>query len=469
MGPPGPSRQAAETAMRTSEDQFGIDRANAVDLMQQASGRGSVPMQVGGVLVLHGRPEPEQVRAAIAERIQAVPRLRRRLVRVPFGAGRPVWVDDPAFDIDAHLRVVQCPAPGGETELLAIAADLLTRALPRDRPLWSVTLVDGLADGRSALVVMFDHVLADGIGGLFVLGQLVDGATPASDLDFPVPPPRRADLFVDALRSRIRAVRRLPVLPGMLAAAWAELAPAVHVRAPQSSLNQPTGPTRRLGVARADLESVRHTAHAHGGTVNDVVLSAVTGALHDLLAGRGESIDSLVVSVPVSSRPKTADGRLGNAVGVLPIELPAAGGPAYRLDRIARIVSDRKTNAPGASSVLLAPLMRLLAATGAFDWYVSHQRRINTLVTNVRGPKTALTFLDVPIEEVIPLTTTTGNVTVAFAVFSHAGRLTVSVVADPVGCPDLPALVDLLQNELRRAEADSVGATRPARPAPGRR
>ena len=454
--------------MYTSEDWSGIDRANAVDLMQRASGRGSAPMQVGGVLVLHGRPEQARVRAAIAERIRAVPRLRRRFVNVPFGAGRPVWVDDPAFDIDAHVRVVECPAPGGETELLAIAADLLTRALPRDRPLWSVTLVDELVDGRSALVVMFDHVLADGIGGLFVLNQLVDGATPAKDFAFPVPPPRRAELVADALRSRIRAVRRLPAVPRVLATAWAELAPAVHVRAPQSSLNQPTGPVRRLGVARADLESVRQIAHAFGGTVNDVVLAAVTGALHDLLLARGETIDSLVVSVPVSAR-STASGRLGNAVGVLPIELPAAGDPAYRLDHIARIVGARKTNAPGASSALLAPLMRVLAATGAFDWYVSHQRRINTLVTNVRGPRTPLTFLDVPIEEVIPVTTSTGNVTVAFAVFSYAGRLTVSIVADPVGCPDLPELVSLLRNELRQAGADCGGATRPARPPSGRR
>jgi WS/DGAT/MGAT family acyltransferase len=455
--------------MHASEDASGMDRANAADLMQQASGRGSAPMQVGGVLVLRGCPEPERVRAALAERIRAVPRLRRRLISAPFGAGRPVWVDDPAFDIDAHVRVVRCPAPGGDAELLAIAADLLTHALPRDRPLWSATFVDGLADGRSALVVMFDHVLADGIGGLFVLSQLVDGLTPAPDSGFPATPPQRAELFADALRSRIRAVRRLPAVPRMLAAAWAELAPSVHVRAPQTSLNQPTGPDRQLGVARTDLDSVRRIAHAYGGTINDVVLAAVTGALHDLLDGRGESIDSLVVSIPVSSRRKTADGRLGNAVGVLPIELPAAGDPAYRLDRIARIVRDRKTDAPGASSLVLAPVLRMLAAAGLFDRYVTHQRRINTLVTNVRGPGEPLTFLGVPIAEIIPVTTTTGNVTVSFAVFSYAGRLTVSVVADPVGCPDLPTLVCLLQNELRQAGAGCGGAARPVRPAPVRR
>ncbi len=112
-----------------------IDRASAADLMQQASGHGSAPMQVAGVLVLHGRPSPDEVRAAIADRIRAVPRLRRRLVRAPFGAGRPVWVDDPAFDAAHHVRSVRCPPPGGEMELLAIAAELLTRALPRDTAL----------------------------------------------------------------------------------------------------------------------------------------------------------------------------------------------------------------------------------------------------------------------------------------------------------------------------------------------
>src|SRR5262245_25619296 len=155
--------------MRISEDRSGIDRASALDLMQQASGHGSAPLQVGGVLVLDGLPDPARVRAALAERIRTVPRLRRRLVRTPFGAGRPVWVDDPAFGIDAHVHVERCPAPGGEAELLEFAADLLTRALPHDRPLWSVTLVHGLAGGRSALVVMIDHVLADGVGGLAVL------------------------------------------------------------------------------------------------------------------------------------------------------------------------------------------------------------------------------------------------------------------------------------------------------------
>ncbi|HYU87016.1 MAG TPA: wax ester/triacylglycerol synthase family O-acyltransferase, partial [Kribbellaceae bacterium] len=427
-----------------------IDRASAADLMQQASGHGSAPMQVAGVLVLHGRPSPDEVRAAIADRIRAVPRLRRRLVRAPFGAGRPVWVDDPAFDAAHHVRSVRCPPPGGEMELLAIAAELLTRALPRDRPLWSVTHVDGLAGGRSALVVLFDHVLADGIGGLAVLDRLVDGAPAVPASDFPQPAARRGALVADAFRTRIRAVARFPAALRLVTGAWAELAPAMKTQAPRCSLNRPTGPARRLAVARADLAAVRSVAHVHGGTVNDVVLAAVTGALREVLAGRGEVVDRFVISVPVSPRRRTDAARLGNEVGVLPIELPATGDPWSRLDRVARIVRSRKTAAPGTSSALLAPMIRALAAIGLFDWFVAHQRQINTLVTNVRGPDRPLTFLGVPIADIVPVTTTTGNVTVSFAVFSYAGRLTVTVVADPAACPDLPVLVALLQDELDR-------------------
>jgi diacylglycerol O-acyltransferase / wax synthase len=441
--------------MPTSRRASGIDRATAADLMQRAAGHGSAPMQVGGVLVLEGRPAPDEVQAAIVERIRGVPRLRRRLVRTPFGAGRPVWVDDAAFDVGAHVRAVRCPPPGGEAELLAIAAGLVVHALPRDRPLWSVAQVDGLAGGRSALVVLFDHVLADGIGGLAVLSRLVDGAPAAAETGFPLPPPRRAALVADAVRSRIRAIRQLPTRLRLIRAAGAELAAAAGPRPPSCSLNRPTGPTRRLGVARAGLDAVRSVAHAHGGTVNDVVLTAVTGALRELLSRRGELVDRFVVSVPVSARRRQDAAKLGNVVGVLPVDLPATGPSRARLERIARVTRARKATGAGASSALLAPVLRALAATDLFGWYVSRQRLVNTLVTNVRGPDRSLSFLGLPIAEVIPVTTTTGNVTVAFAVLSYAGRLTVTVVADPVRCPDLPVLVSLLQDELDQLTASA--------------
>jgi WS/DGAT/MGAT family acyltransferase len=437
-----------------------IDRATGADLMQQASGHGSAPMQVAAVLVLDGIAPPDEVPAAIAERIQAVPRLRRRLVGTPLGAGRPVWVDDPGFDIDTHVRAVRCPSPGGEAELLAVVADITRHALPPDRPLWSITVVNGLAGRRSALVVLFDHVLADGVGGLAVLDRLVDGAPAAPADAFPQPPPRGRELATDALRCRLRAIGRLPAALRLLPTAWAELAPAIGTRAPRCSLNRPTGTTRRFGVVRARLDAVRSVAHAHDATVNDVALTAVTGALHTLMGRRGEAVDRFVVSVPVSARRQADPTQLGNLVGVLPVELPATGDPWSRLDRVARIVRSRKTRAAGASSTLLAPVFRALAGTGLFGWYVARQRLVNTIVTNVRGPDHPLEFLGIPITDIVPVTTTTGNLTVCFAVFSYAGRLTVTLVADPVGCPDLPDLVSLLQDELDRLTAPEPAVSR---------
>lgn len=438
-----------------------IDRSTAADLMQRASGRGSAPMQVAAVLVLNGDPSPGQVRSAMAERIRAVPRLRRRLMRTPLGAGRPVWVDDTGFDIGAHLALVRCASPGGENELLELAAEILVRPLPPDRPLWSVTQVSGMPGGRSALVVLVDHVLADGIGGIAVLAQLVDGAVPAGDGGFPEPPPTPTELVTDALRSRMRAIRRLPAGLRLVPV----LASTPGRRAPRSSLNRPTGPVRRLGVARADLGAVRMASHLRGGTVNDVVLTAVTGALRELLAGRGESVDRFVVSIPVSVRPPKDGTRLGNAVGVLPVDLPAIAQPLVRLAWIARITRSRKAAGATLPPALVAPVLRAMAATGLFGWYIARQRRVNTLVTNVRGPDQPLSFLGCPVTEIIPVTTTTGNVTVAFAVFSYAGHLTVTVVADPDRCPDLPVLVSMLQSQLDQltttTHAGQAGNSRP--------
>jgi diacylglycerol O-acyltransferase len=201
-------------------------------------------------------------------------------------------------------------------------------------------------------------------------------------------------------------------------------------------------------VASADLPSVQRTAHARGATVNDVVLAAVTGALHAVLTERNEEVDEVVVSVPVSARRSASATTLGNDVGAIPVRLPCTGDLVTRLAAISAATGDAKTATPGASAALLAPAFRALGALGMLRWFLDRQRLITTFVTNVRGPATELRFLGVPITAVIPISPITGNVTVAFAVFSYAGTLTVTVVADPVRCPDLAVLVTALQGEL---------------------
>ena len=334
---------------------------------------------------------------------------------------------------------VDCAAPGDERALMDVVAETVTRPLPPGRPLWSATLVTGLAGGRSALVVVFHHVLADGIGGLAVLARLVDG--------IPVEPRpllshgRRRDardLLVDVLRSRGRALARLPAGLGRLRAAAAELGAGRNPHAPRCTLNRPIGTGRALAVAHADLGAVHAAAHAQGGTVNDVVLTAVTGALRTVLANRGENVDQLVVSMPVSARRRASATELGNQVGVIPVTVPTTGEPTQRLAAVARITRQRKTAAPGSSAALLGPVFRALAKAGVFGWFIDRQRLINTFVSNLRGPEHRLTFFGAPVVDVIPVPMITGNITVAFAALSYAGGLNVTVIADPERCPDLP-------------------------------
>jgi diacylglycerol O-acyltransferase len=429
----------------------GIDRANSNDLMVLATDVGSAPMQVGAILVLDSgsRLESATFRDAIAERIRGVPRLRQRLLRTPFGAGRPIWVDATDFDIENHVRCVRCPAPGDEHALLDVAAEIVIHPLSTSRPLWSATLVTGLATDRSALVFVFHHVLADGVGGLAVLGRLADGAPISRPGDFPRRYPTGRQLYLDALSSRARAIAQLRLALRHVRGAVAELGLGGRTAAPiRNSLNQPTGARRSFAVARTDLAAVREVAHAYGGTVNDVVLTTVAGALHALLRRRGEDVDHLVISVPVSARTEDTGARLGNQAGVIPIALPATGDPRRRLEAVADITRRRKTAPRAASTALLDPVFRAMVKLGAFQWFIDHQRLVNTVVTNVHGPESHLTFLGSRIGEIVPLSLTMGNITVAFAAMSYAGTLVITVVADPDHCSDLALLVEELQGAL---------------------
>jgi len=436
-----------------------IERASANDLMERATDAGPAPMQVGAVLVL-GSSEcvtPAAVTDAVERRSRGIPRLRQVLVDAPFGCGRPYWADDEDFAIAHHVRTIVCPAPGDEAALLALASDLLIERLPADRPLWAVTLVTGLADGGSALVTVFHHVLADGIGGLAVLAGLVDGAAE----DLPAPPvrprPHWARLLADAIRTRLRAVARLPAGVRRVRAALAEFRRADTPKAARTSLNRPTGPRRALATVRVDLATVLDLAHAHGATVNDVLLTAVAGALQATLSRRGEAgVPEFVISVPVSGRRATAATDLGNDVSVRPVAVPAVGDPLDRLAETARRRPPRE-EAPVNTAVVMDPVLRLLAALRLIHWLTDHQRMVNGFVTNLRGPEERLSFLGAEVREVIPVSGTAGNVTVAFAALSYAGTLVVTLVADPEVCPDLPQVRDDLQAELDRLLVVSGG------------
>src|ERR1700722_19506743 len=424
-----------------------VDRASPADLMQLATDVGPAPMHVGAVLILGTGPgfSVQEAQQLLGERVRDVPRLRQRLRRAPPGCGRPFWADDPAFDLRHHVRQLPCPPPCDERALLDVAAAVTGEPLLRSRPLWSATFVTGLADRGTGLVIVMNHVLADGIGGLAVLARLVDGIAglrPGNPerARFPVPAPRARALAADAWAGGARSLTHLGRSSRTIRQGLAELGGARPPRRlPATSLNRPTGSQRRLDVVAADLAAIRDLGHAHGGTVNDVILAVIAGALRALLASRGEELDLVTASVPVSARQAATSGQLGNQVGVMPMALPAGGDLAARVTRIAAITRGRKTAARGTSAAVLGPLFRLLAPTGLLRRFINRQQLIHTFVTNLRGPAEPLAFAGAPVRAVIPIPNPTGNVTVTFGALSYTGTLRITVMSDPRRLPDVPA------------------------------
>lgn len=429
-----------------------IERASATDLAMLAMDAGPLPQQLGAALTLNTGPDFDLPGAErlIAERVHAVPRLRQRLVSAPAGCGRPVWVDDPDFDIGHHVRRVHCPSPGDERALLDVIAAVVSHPLPRSRPLWSAVFVTGLTGHSVALVMVFHHVLADGIGGLAVLASIVDQAAQPAATPFPRRPPPRAQLAIDAVLTRVHAPARLPVAWRNAQAAVAAAGGLHADRVASCSLIHPTGPRRRLAVVRADLAELRGAAHRHGATVNDVVLAAVTGALRVLLDTRRESVDTLFVAVPVAARRSATATQLGNETDPMVVPVPATGDLPQRLRQITLTTRARRTLATGPPTIaLLGPVFRAAASLGLYHWYMNHQRRMHTLVSNVRGPDRPLTFAGATIDGVIPVAVgEAGNMTVSFIALSYAGTLAITVVADPEHVPDLSTLTTSLQAEI---------------------
>ena len=357
-------------------------------------------------------------------------------------------------DVDTDGVDARRPVP---RPLLDATADLVLARLPLDRPLWRARL---LVDDRRrvvAVVVVAHHVLADGMGGLAVLGALADGIEPAAAAEQAPGPDHGASgateaatdaatasvatasdalppwsvLARDAWGSRARGVPALKATKGppRQGRHRAGAAPTGARRAVQPP--RPHAGRRRLEVVTADLAGVHAAALARGATVNDVVVTAVTGALVDLLARRGEHVEQVVVSVPVSRRGQGEASSLGNATGVVPVRVPAVADPGARL---AAVVAQRgRVRAPGrgGSAAVLTPAFRVLAATGAFQAFIDHQRLVHTFVTNVRGPAERLRLAGAEVVSVVPVAVNPGNVAVSFDVLSYAGTLALTLVVDP--------------------------------------
>jgi WS/DGAT/MGAT family acyltransferase len=418
----------------------GYCRVSDADLAVLAMDRGPVPEQLAVVLRLDRPLTAAACARLLGDRVRAVPRMRQRLVRTPFGCGPPIWADDEDFEPGRHLETARCDGP----DLLDTVLPYVLRPLPRDRPLWRAVLVEEPA----ALVLVVHHVLSDGLGGLALLAHLLDGAEPAARPAAGGRPPALL-LAVQAWRSRAASLRTLPGRIRRLRIAMAAGGGVTPGRAQPCSLLRVTGTRRRALVVRVPVAGLRDAAHRHDAGVHAALLTAVAEALRRLLDGRGETIDAVRVAVPVGT-PRAAGETAGNAVSPLLVTVPVTGPRGRRMARVAAEVRRRRDGAAGPAPItVLGGWFRLVAGLGGYRWYMTRQRRLHTLVSYVRGPAAPVRLGGAVVRDMIPIAVGgTSNITVAFLALSYAGSLTVTAVADPDRCPDLDRLGRDLAAEL---------------------
>src|ERR1019366_4764225 len=441
-------------------------------------------MHIGGALVFDPLPgggtrAVGEVRKRLEQRLDLLPRYRQKL-----GASRtgglawPSWEHDQRFEIEAHVRHATLPSPGDEREFLDWISDFYSHRLDRSRPLWEMALLDGLADGRWAVVWKTHHCLVDGVGSGDVVHLLLD----------PQPAPREPPAPPGAGGSRPAGARHgwLPHPPEPVGqAAGAGLAAAragghalMHPRealersravidllvrdeliaAPRSSLNVPIGATRRIATVHVELQEVQKVRSALGGKINDVVLCAATGALRALLLERGEEPPphGLRAMVPVNIRREGDHGELGNKVSSLFVELPVAeADPLRRYEQVRAAAEKRKASgqALGASALLglteLAP--PVLHASFARSLYA--KRLFNVTITNVPASPRRLYAFGAPMVDIMPIVPLAAEHALGIAVVSYAGGVTFGLYADRATMPDLDLLSDGIVASLRELAA----------------
>jgi WS/DGAT/MGAT family acyltransferase len=456
------------------------DRLSGLDSSFLHLERGASHMHVGACAVVEGpTPAYHELLDAIESRLHLVPRYRQRLAFVPFEQGRPVWVDDPHFNPGFHVRHTALPRPGGEPELKLLAGRIFSQSLDRSRPLWEIWLVDGVADDRFALLFKTHHALVDGISGVDIATVLFDASpdpapvAPPEHEWIPRPLPSDAQLLADALLERatvpreiargIRAALRGPrqiagkvgeAFVGIGAMAWAGLAAA-----PPSPFNVRIGPHRRFTWVESELAEMKAIKHALGGTVNDVVLAAVTGALGTYMREHGHQTDGVTLKamVPMSVRADLERGALGNRVTAMAAPLPVGlEDPIARLLKIRHEMQGVKESGQAVGAQVLTELTGFAPPTimAQAARLQARQRLFNVVVTNVPGPQMPLYVLGRELQSMFPMVPLAENTALGIAVISYNGQMNFGLNADYDALADLENLADALRaaiDELARA------------------
>ena len=480
-----PRRGALTTILAVANN----DRLTGLDSSFLHLERDFAHMHVAGVSVFEGdAPAYDEVIEAIESRLHVVPRYRQRLAFVPLHQGRPVWVDDPHFKVRYHVRHTGLPRPGGDAELKRLAGRVFSQALDRSRPLWELWLVEGLAGGRFALLSKTHHALVDGVSGVDIATVLFDASPEPLPVASPEhewvarPLPSSAQLLADALRERatvpgeivrgVRATLRGPRavagrvgrgLGSVGAVAWTGLKPA-----PPSPFNVRIGPHRRFTWVRADLGQFKAIKNSLGGTVNDVVLTVVAGALGSYMRLHGEATDALGLRamVPVSVRADIERGALGNRVAAMWTTLPVGvTDPVQRLHEVSAEMKDVKESGQAVGAEILTHLSGFAPPTimAQAARLQARQRLFNLVVTNIPGPQFPLYLLGRELEAIYPMVPLAENTALGIAILSYNGQLNFGLVADFDALADVEVLADELRASIDELVA-AAGAPAPSAP-----
>jgi len=431
-------------------------------------------MHIGGLTLVEGPPPSmEEFLEQIRRRLHLVPRYRHKLAFTALDSGRPVWVDDPSFNLEYHVRHTALPAPGRWEQLQELTARIFSQQLDRTKPLWEMWLIEGLEDARFALITKTHHSLIDGIAGVDLATVLFDLSPDPPQIPHsgrpwePHPEPGTAQLLSAGLIGAVRAGvtllesafealahperaldRAMEAAEGIGEIVWAGLNPA-----PGTPLNVPIGPHRRFVGICAQLDDFKAVKNAFGGTVNDVVLAIVAGALRSFLIGRGRRTEGVEMRalVPVSVRTEDEHDGAGNRIVVMRGPLPIyIADPVARLRFVSHAMDGLKESKQALGAEMIAGAQSfapptILAQASRLNFST---RLFNLIVTNVPGPQFPLYVLGREMLQAIPVAFLPENHALAIAIMSYNGQMNFGLLGDFDALPDIDAIGASIEQEL---------------------
>jgi diacylglycerol O-acyltransferase len=476
------------TLVQAGGKEESVDRMSPTDAGFYFAESENTPLHVGSVAVFEGpAPAYGEVIRLVLGKLPLVPRYRQRVRTVPLQLGRPLWVDDPHFQILYHVRHTAVPSPGSDEQLRNLAGRVLGQRLDLAKPLWELWVVEGLENGRWAVISKVHHCMIDGVAGTDLMQLLFDLTPDAEHTEPQEWTPRRGPSGVEVVAGAVQDAFTQPLRQltggeggsgvGGLAKTVLETGRSLATSVPTvarrlatpiaRSLSGPIGPHRRWAWSEAEFDELKPIRTALGGTVNDVVLAAITTGFRDLLERRGSLRDGLVVRsmVPVSLRQEHERGQLDNRIAAVFVDLPVAEpDPVTRLQDVRRQMDEhkRKMELSDARSIIgmgdfVAPTLLSLgvrAALGASQFYAQ------AVTTNVPGPRIPLYALGRRMESAHAYVPIAGGTRVSIGIFSYLNTMTFGINADFDGFPD----VDVLAAGIRRGIDELAVAVGTAQP-----